>query len=390
MPTPAGVAVAVLGVATVVAGRVIGAIELYVIGSVLVALTLVALVYVRTAKLRVEMAREVHPTRVHAGQTTRVELRATNRGRARTPMLRLSDPVEGTQGARLRLAPLARGEIARAAYRLPTNHRGIVGVGPLRVRIGDPFQLAQLTLTAAPFAEIIVLPHLDDIVAVEGTGGHDPHAGTEHSTSLGRQGEDFHSLRPYVIGDDLRRVHWPSSARQDDLMVRTDEIPWQGRCTVVLDVRAMSHDELSFEMAVSAAASVINAAWSARDVVRFVTTDGRDITTSGPHEGLLEHLATIDVSNTGSMRQVVSALSRGGTGGALVMVLGRATHADLDGLARLERRFSSTTIVTCRADGAVPGTRRRLTTIALDENIRFVEAWGDAHGRRRAVTMGTR
>ena len=155
MPTPTGIAVAVLGVATVMAGRVIGAIELYVIGSVLVALSLLALLYVRLAKLRIEILREVHPVRVHAGQTTRVELRATNRGRGRTPLLRLSDPVEGTQGAKLRLAPLARGETARAAYRLPTNHRGIVGVGPLQMRIGDPFQLAQLTIEAAPYSEII-------------------------------------------------------------------------------------------------------------------------------------------------------------------------------------------------------------------------------------------
>ena len=73
------------------------------------------------------------------------------------------------------------------------------------------------------------------------THGRDPHAGAEHPNAVARSGEDFYALRPYVVGDDLRRVHWPSTARHDELMVRQDELPWQGRATVLLDVRRGAH-----------------------------------------------------------------------------------------------------------------------------------------------------
>ena len=68
-------------------------------------------------------------------------------------------------------------------------------------------------------------------------GRDDPHAGADHPNVLGQGGEDFYTLREYVVGDDLRRVHWASTARRGELMVRQDEVPWQGRATVLLDAR---------------------------------------------------------------------------------------------------------------------------------------------------------
>ncbi len=48
-------------------------------------------------------------------------------------------------------------------------------------------------------------------------------------------------MREYRLGDDLRRVHWASTARTGDLMVRREEQPWQSRATVLLDTRRMAH-----------------------------------------------------------------------------------------------------------------------------------------------------
>src|SRR5438046_425881 len=74
------------------------------------------------------------------------------------------------------------------------------------------------------------------------TQGPDPLAGAEHPPALGVAGEDFYALRAYEMGDDLRRVHWPSTARVDELMIRQNEMPWQGRATVLLDTRAQAHE----------------------------------------------------------------------------------------------------------------------------------------------------
>src|SRR5262249_37065744 len=159
------------------------------------------------------------------------------------PVLRLRDPVGGTRGALLHLAPLRPGESARAAYRLPTTRRGIIARGPPGLQGGGPFGLAAPSAGAAPGPRLTVDPPLQRIAAPPRGGDRDPHGATANPNVLGQQGDDFYSLREYVVGDDLRRVHWPSTARRDELMVRHDEMPWQDRTTVVLDVRRASHSE---------------------------------------------------------------------------------------------------------------------------------------------------
>ena len=78
-------------------------------------------------------------------------------------------------------------------------------------------------------------------------------------------GDEFVTLREYELGDDLRRVHWRSTARTGELMIRQDEARWRSRAAVVLDVQPGAHDAASFEVAVEAAASVVGAAGRGSD-----------------------------------------------------------------------------------------------------------------------------
>ena len=55
-------------------------------------------------------------------------------------------------------------------------------------------------------------------------------------------GDEFLTLREYELGDDLRRVHWRSTARTGELMIRQDEARWRSRAAVVLDVQPDGHD----------------------------------------------------------------------------------------------------------------------------------------------------
>lgn len=335
------------GIALLAAGRLVGIDELYVFGAAALVLVLLAVVYVNLTRLDLEIARTVHPARVHAGQSSRVEIRLQNLRRQATPLLRLRDPVSGTEGAELLVPPLDRHAVAAASYRLPTERRGIHRVGPLEVVVGDAFGLVRSATEAAEAVEVTVLPRIDLIEPVPFTVGHDPLAGSLQPNALGRAGDDFYALRPYVVGDDLRQIHWPSTARHDELLVRQQEQPWQGRTTVVLDLRRAAHDAESIEVAVSAAASIVSANCQRNDLVRLVTTDGTDsgFATGRAHLGaMLEHLAVVQPSGMASLKAMLEVLKEG-SGGALVVIVAYVPGEELNAVVRLGRRYGSLNVV---------------------------------------------
>lgn len=338
-----------VGVAVLLAGgRLFGLVELFALGVVAAVLLAACALLVGSSRLELEVGRAIHPARVQVGTATRVELTVRNTRAGRTPVLRLRDPVSGTRGADLLVSPLGRGERTVAAYRLPTERRGLVRIGPLDVVVGDPFGLTNLATVAAPAVEITVFPHVDAIDPLPYTTGHDPLAGARQPNSLGRTGEEFYALRPYSVGDDLRRVHWPSSARHDELLVRQNELPWQGRTTVLLDVRKAAHSGDSLEVAVSAAASIVAATARRHDLIRLVTTGGSDsdFAPGSDHvEAIMEHLAVVPAASSGSLRRAVEMLSRRSTGGALVVIVAEVPSDDLRAAASLRGRYGSLTVV---------------------------------------------
>ena len=338
------------GAVLLVAGRLLAITELYALATGAVALVIAALFYVRLTRYRLEAARELHPPRVHAGAPSRVELLVRNTGTKRTPVLGVRDPFDGgRRWARFLLSPLTPGELARAAYRLPTDDRGVFDLGPLEIELTDPFGIATSSTPAAPKTQLTVYPRIDAITPLPHTLGHDPLAGADHPTALGATGEDFYALRPYVQGDDLRRVHWPSTAKIDDLMIRQDEMPWQGRATVLLDLRRGVHNSASLELVVSAAASIVAASWRRRSLIRLVSTNGIDsgFGSGTAHvEAMLEHLATADVHRAGEFGAILDTLRRDGSGGALAVVTtAAAPDRDLQAVARLRSRFGGVALV---------------------------------------------
>jgi uncharacterized protein (DUF58 family) len=346
--TRQGWLVGLAAILLLVAGRVLGLLELFGLGVVTAALVIGCFAVVHVARLELEVGRVLHPTRVHVGTPSRVELSVRNLRSRRTPVLRLRDPVTGTRGADLLVPPLAATERTVAAYRLPTDRRGLVRVGPLEVVVSDPFGLVQVATRGAPEVQLTVLPHVDQLTPMPYTSAHDPQAGVRQLNALGRTGEEFYALRPYVVGDDLRRVHWPSLARVDELMVRQNELPWQGRTTVLLDVRPATHEGESIEVAVSATASVVMAASRRQDLVRLVTTDGTDsdFAPGSDHvQAIMEHLAVVEPAGDGTLHAALEVLGRRGSGGALVVVVAQVDAEDLRTLAGLRARYGSVTVV---------------------------------------------
>ena len=86
-----------------------------------------------------------------------------------------------------------------------------------------------------------------------------PASGENRPRAIASAGEEDATVREYRDGDDLRRVHWRSTARRGELMVRREEQPWQSRCAMFLDADHLAprpRPSSSLEWAVSAAASI--------------------------------------------------------------------------------------------------------------------------------------
>lgn len=387
-----------LALALLIVGRLLGSLELMLLGATIGALVLITVAFIALARLRISVDRELHPPRVHAGSPSRVDLRVENQGNRRSPVLGLRDAVSGTRGANLLVGPLDPGGVVRAAYRLPTDKRGILEIGPLTVTMADPFGLTEVSMDASGVSQLTVYPHIDDIVPIPQTTGNDPMSGAEHPNALGRSGEDFYALRPYVVGDDLRRVHWPSTARHDELMVRQDELPWQGRLSVLVDVRATTNTDASLELVISAAASVVTASAKRQDLVRLITTDGADSGFAAGHahiESIMEHLASIEASHDAAFRRVLDRAARSSTGGALVAFVAQIPEVELEGLAKLRNRFGSVTIVRFtrsswdpRSTAAPPAAARRVLPVTGERP--FAETWNLAMRTTRASRVPQR
>ena len=396
MLTHNGWLLAGLGTLLVLVGRFLAIWELFVLGLAALLLVTFAALSVGLSRLKVNVSRQVRPVRLHAGHPARVDMRIGNLGR-RSPVLRIRDPVGSTRGADISVGPLTAGETVAAAYRLPTDKRGILRIGPMTIEVGDPFGLAHISARATAAIDVTIFPAIMDIVAPPFTVGHDPLGSAHAPNSTTRSGDDFYALRQYTVGDDMRRVHWRSTARHGELMVRQHELPWQGRVTVMLDTRKHGPDEEVFELAVSAAASVLAASANRRDITRLVTTDGTDSDFASGHihlDALLEFLAAVRVSGRGGIKLAVTKLHRHSTGGALVAMVIAPTRSDIEALMQLRQSYGSVTIVVTGSAAEVedPGGSEtvarvgpKTTILTVESPSRFTESWNLAHSRRGSL-----
>lgn len=293
VPTRQGLTVAATAIACGAVGRIFGILELYIIAAALVAALIVGFISVGVRRPRVTVRRWVRPLILTAGETARVELVARRAARGWSPRFELTEPVGRDRTARLAVSPLRAGRDVSAGYRIPTERRGVLPVGPLRASRHDVLGLARFDEIVTGPAEILVSPRayaLDMPILGQSV------LGEEMQTIAQRLGPgDFHSLREYVVGDEPRIIHWKASARSDELKVRQHQMQTLRRVLVVLDQNSEGD---SFERAVVVAASVVYSAMQEGFTTRLVTTDGADLRGPEVVEATMHLLARIDVDHS--------------------------------------------------------------------------------------------
>ncbi|MFJ8438620.1 DUF58 domain-containing protein [Kitasatospora griseola] len=337
------------GLTAALCAYLFGQSALFQVGVLLAVLPLAsALLLVRT-RYRVASGRRLSPQRAAAGQEARVHLRLDNVSRVPTGLLLLEDKVPYVLGPRPRFV-LDRVEprgFREVSYRVRSDLRGRYPLGPLQLRLSDPFGMCELTRAFTAADVLTVVPQVQDLPPVR-LPGESAGQGESNTHALALAGDDDVIPREYRHGDDLRRVHWKSTARYGELMVRREEQPLRARATVLLDTRETAHrgsgPASSFEWAVSAAASIsvdlVQRGYQTRlltDTGRAHPQHGANTTTAETVGVLLDALAVVEHSDGGGLRRAEEVLRLGGEG-LLVAIVGDLDEDQTERLARLRRR----------------------------------------------------
>jgi uncharacterized protein (DUF58 family) len=311
------------------------------VGLALIVLPLFAALATGRTRYRIRCLRKVTPPRVPAGQNATVSLRLENISRLPTGLLLAEDTLPYPLGTRPRfvLERIEQGGARELTYPIQSGARGHFTIGPLWVRVADAFGLVELGRSFAAHSTVVVTPAITPLPRTTLAGSwHGEGSGRTRTAST--SGEDDVVPRAYRDGDELRKVHWRSTARHGELMVRREEQRWRNRAVLLLDTRASAHAGTgagsSFEYAISAAASIgVHLARSGLE--GQLVTDAAPVGAPGTFEDvLLDSLAVIKMSRGTELTHGMDRL-HGGAGGLLVAVAGRLSAAQARKLAASRR-----------------------------------------------------
>src|SRR3954463_4034697 len=203
-------------------GALLGERALVQLAVFVLALPVFSALGVARQRFRIATRRTVSPARLPRGEHADVLLEVANTDRRPGGLWLLTEQLSAELGPRPRFVVerLASGATTPLRYRLHGGRRGRFSLGPVRLRLVDPFGLVLRTPAGGDTAALRVPPRVRPrrgSGALTGAGGN---GGEGSRRSIAVHGEDDVSTREYRYGDDLRLVHWRATARTGELMVR--------------------------------------------------------------------------------------------------------------------------------------------------------------------------
>ena len=353
MPSPTGWKLLALGVVAVVAGRAFAILELYVIGAAAAVAVVAALAVRLVHPSRLSVRRRLSSTMVAVSEPLEVRLEIANTAGLPSPTVRLSEPVTGLRDVAFTVAPVSGGTTVASSYRLQPARRGVLEIGPTLIEDVDGLGLARRRRALGPRSRVIVHPPIEQLASRGLPVGGDLSLPVEFRRRLiGLTSEEFDVLRPYAEGDDLRHIHWRSTARLDEFIVRRFQPSRPGRLTVVVDTRPPGDLAEVQDRTSSVAASIVCATLRNGDEARILTTDGRGTPLLAQRYDIgeaLEFLALLDGGGEGIDIETVN-------GASVVVAVTASPDAMADEAFRhgLARRLGASLVITCGSGGAGP------------------------------------
>jgi uncharacterized protein (DUF58 family) len=341
-------------------GWLLGWAELLIVSAAaLIVLVLCALLTIGRTNMAVQV--ELRPRRVVAGNPAAGRLRATNQSRARLLPVLLELPI-GVSRAQFPLRRLRMGEVQEEIFALATNRRGVVAVGPATTVRGDPFGLVRRTVPWSEVVELFVHPMTVPIDSLGAGVLRDLEGQTTNDTSTSDLA--FHTLREYAPGDDRRYIHWRSSARasaiggESKLLVRQFLDTRRSHVTAIVDGRTASYpEEIDFETAISAAASIVRRAF-ADDVETSVLAAPSNMYDGSRYGGnlplVMDTFARAELGASGSLADLAAQAAQMAPQ-TTVAVLATGANTEFPELQRAAMYFApEVNVVAVRVDPTKP------------------------------------
>jgi len=254
-------------------------------------------------------------------------------------------------------------------------------VGPVEITKADPFGLCRRVRAVGEPQVISVHPRSIPLRPLP-TGTSRNLEGP--SSDMSPQGTvTFHRLREYVLGDDLRTVHWPSTARTGKLVVRHYVDTAQPFTVVLVDLNPEVYSSETFEEAMDAAASIVGAMSAGRAPVQLRTTAGERLGGPGHRDpdALVDYLTDLAPNPAGSVPAQLLPLRRDRGGSALVVVTGVLDAASLPAIAGLNRRFDHVIVVSLVPRPTVVPAYPGVTVVVATTAEEIARAWDSGVAR---------
>nr|WP_066299258.1 DUF58 domain-containing protein [Arthrobacter luteolus] len=376
--TSLGWTVAGLMLACWLAGGLLGWRELLLAAALLTVVLAAATGFIigrQAYAVRLDLAR----TRVAVGDDAVGSLTISNPGGRLLMPATLELPV-GAATAVFDLPRMAPGAEHEELFRIPTQKRAMIVVGPVESVRQDPFALMGRRLVWTDPVDLFVHPRT---VGLQGSAtGFIKDLEGLPTRELSTADVAFHALREYVPGDDRRHIHWKTTARTGTLMVRQFEETRRSHLAVALSTNLAEYSSAQdFELAVSVAGSLgLQAIREQRDLT-VLTQDGP--LRSGSARILLDELTRVDGTERRQGTRELAALTADAVPNASVVILVTGTDVSASVLRSAAAAIAPgirCLAVRC-AEGQQPG-RRDIADLT-------VLSCGDLDGLPALVRKGT-
>jgi uncharacterized protein (DUF58 family) len=298
-----------LGAATYVVAWLFGAKALYPVATGLVLAPLAATAWVRLAAGPLELRRRAGRGTLLEGEDVWVGLDVRPQSRVPAPSLAVTERIAKLGDQHVVLA--RAGRAYRGTYVLESVPRGRYVVEEVLATIDDPFGLARAEVELDARGSLLVYPRLVALDRLFSESG--AHAQDGRRLLLRRpSGFDLHSVREYERGESLRKVHWKTTARRGQLMVKELEDAPRDEIAVILDADATAVVGESFDVQVRAAGSILRAhAAHGRQVVLAVNSAQRPVARVASLDGdWLAAMGVLAAAEPDGSRPVVELLAR--------------------------------------------------------------------------------